>query len=127
MEDQSHSFAARDTADFRSFAVEAFVGRRATCWPFARFDISSSELRVRLPFPWFMTRSLQATAIRAVMVTRRFGDLYWMRFDDAAGNLGDVHVHSPFRRQQIEELRRCGYQVVGDTVGEGPRWHRRHS
>ena len=87
MEDQSHNFAAHESAQIRSFTVEAFVGHRVTGWPFARFDISSSELRVRLSFPWFTTRSQQATAIRAVIVTRRFGDIYWIGFDDANGAL----------------------------------------
>jgi hypothetical protein len=130
MEDQSSNLAARDSAPIRSFAVEAFVGRRVTGWPFARFDISSSELRVRLSFPWFITRSQQATAIRAVIVTRRFGDMYWIHFDDAAGNLGEVHVYPIYRRQQmIDELRRCGYDVVGDTIrgARAPRRRRRHS
>src|SRR5215469_9366711 len=101
MDDQSRNLAADNSRDFRSFAVEAFVGHRATGWPFARFDISSSELRVRLSFPWFTTRSQQATAIRAVTVTRRFGNSYCIRFDDTAGSLGDVHVHALYRRQQM--------------------------
>jgi hypothetical protein len=117
MEGRAHNVVVRDSADFRSFAVEAFAGRRASGWPFSRFDISSSELRVRLSFPWFTTRSQQATAIRAVVVTRRLGDLCCIRFDDAVGNLADVHVHPLYRRQQmIDELRRSGYHVIGDTV-----------
>ena len=116
MGEQSHNVGAPDSARIRSFAVEAFVGHRVTGWPFARFDISISELRVRLSFPWFTTRSQQATAIRAVIVTRRFGNMYWIGFDDAAGRLGDVRVRAVYhRRQMIDELRRCGYHVVGDT------------
>ena len=129
MGDQSHNVAAADSACVRSFAVGAFVGRRVTGWPFARFDISRGELRVRLSFPWFTTRSQQAAAIRAVIVTRRFGNTCWIGFDDA-GRLGDVHVHAIYRRKQmIDELRRCGYHVVGDT-GEGAparRWPWRRS
>jgi len=75
MEGQSHDFVVGDSADFRSFAVEAWAGRRASGWPFSRFDISSRELRVRLSFPWFTTRSQQAAAIQAVQVTRRLGDM----------------------------------------------------
>lgn len=79
MGDQSHNVAGPDSARIRSFAVdiavEAFVGRRVTGWPFARFDISIGELRVRLPLPWFTTRSQQAAAIRAVIVTRRCGNV----------------------------------------------------
>ena len=130
MGDRPHHLAAADSAEIQSFAVEAFVGHRATGWPFARFDISTSALRVRLSFPWFTTRSQKATAIRAVTVTRRFGGTCCVRFDDDAGSLGDVHVHTPFRcKQMIDELRRCGYTVVGDT-DLGPRarrWHRRKS
>ena len=51
MDDQSRNLAADNSRDFRSFAVEAFVGHRASGWPFARFDISSRELRVRRSFP----------------------------------------------------------------------------
>ena len=128
METHSHNVAVRDSTDFRCFVVEAFVGRRVSGWPFSRFDISSRELRVRLSFPWFTTRSQQAVAIRAVVITRRLGDMCCIRFDDAAGNLGDVHVHPLYRRKQmIDELRRCGYHVVGDTPQGASRWHRRHS
>ncbi len=119
MGDQSHDVAVPDSARIRSFAVEAFVGYRITGWPFARFDISISELRVRLSIPWFTTRSQQATAIRAAIVTRRFGNMYWIGFDDAAGTLGDVHVHATYRRKQmIDELRRCGYYVSATRAGE---------
>jgi hypothetical protein len=123
MEDQDHNFAARDSASFRSFAVEAFVGRRASGWPFARFDVSSGELRVRLSFPWFTTRLQQATAVRAVVVTRRFGDMWWIRFDDGGNSLSNVHIRPIYHREQmIDELRRCEYLVVGDTVRAASRW-----
>ena len=127
MEGHSDEFTVRKSVDFRSFAVEAWAGRRACGWPLSRFDISSRELRVRLSFPWFTTRSQQASAIQAVHVTRRLGDMCCIRFDDTRGNLSDVHVHPLHRRQQIfDELRRCGYHVIGDTVGRASRWHRRH-
>ena len=127
VEGQSRNLEVREPSDFRSFAVEAFAGRRASGWPFSRFDISSRELRVRLSFPWFTTRSQQSGAIRAVVVTRRFGDMCCIRFEDALGNLGDVHVHPLYRRRQmIDELRRCGYSVVGDTFRAASRWRRRH-
>ena len=130
MEDQSHNFAAHESARIRSFAVEAFVGHRVTGWPFARFDIIISELRVRLSFPRFTTRSQQGTAIRAVIVTRRLGSMYWIGFDDANGSLRDVRVHPIYCRQQIiDELRRCGRHLVGDTDpgARAPRWHWRRS
>ena len=126
MDDQSRNLAADNSRDFRSFAVEAFVGYRASGWPFARFDISSRELRVRLSFPRFTTRSQPAAAIRAVVVARRFGNRWWLHFDDDGGSLGDVHVYPIYRRQQIiDELHRCGYHVAGDTAQRASRWHRR--
>ena len=48
MDGHSDELAVRDSADFRSFAVEAWADRRAGGWPLSRFDISSRELRVRL-------------------------------------------------------------------------------
>jgi hypothetical protein len=105
MDGHSDELAVRDSADFRSFAVEAWAGRRAGGWPLSRFDISSRELRVRLSFPWFTTRSEQASAIHAVDVTRRLGDMCCIRFDDIRGNLSEVHVHPLYRRQQIIDER----------------------
>jgi len=123
MEEQSQGSVAHHPANFRSFAVEAWAGHRASGWPFSRLDVSSRELRVRLSFPWFATRSQQAEAIRAVMVRRRISGLYCIRFDDAGADLGDVHVHVLYRREEIiDELRRCGYQVVGDTARDSSRW-----
>jgi hypothetical protein len=128
MDDQSRSRTADNSRDFRPFAVEAFVGHRVSGWPFARFDVSSRELRVRLSFPWFTMRSQQAAGIRAVVVARRFGNRWWLRFDDDGGSLRDVHVYPIYRRQQvIDELHRCGYHVVGDTAERASRWHRRQS
>jgi hypothetical protein len=129
MEEHTDSVAASEFVGVRSFRVEAFIGRRVAGWPFSRFDISSSELRVRLSFPWFISRSQQATAIRAVIVKRRL-DRYWIGFDDAAGNLSDARVHPIYRYQQvIGELRRCGYNVVGDTSrgAQASRWRWRSS
>jgi hypothetical protein len=124
MDGHPHDFTLRASADIRSFAVEAFVGRQASGWPFSRPDISSRELRVRLSFPCLTMRSQQAAAIRAVVVKPRLGNMCCIGFDDTVGNLRDVHVHPLYRRQQmIDELRRCGYQVVGDTVRGGSRWH----
>jgi hypothetical protein len=115
MEADSQNIASWDSAACRSFAVEAFVGRRVSGWPFGRFDVSARALRVRLSFPWSAVRSQEAAAIRAVVVARRRGGMRWLRFDDANGYMADVHVHSPFKLEQvIDELRRCGYQVIDD-------------
>jgi len=106
------SVVASRAAASRSFAVEAFVGRKATGWPFARLDVATSELCVRLPFPWFISRRQAATAIDAVILSSRFGRLCCIRFDDGAGSLANVHVHPLLRTQLvIEELRRCGYRL----------------
>jgi hypothetical protein len=119
MDEQSPEPVAHPGANFRSFAVEAWAGHRASGWPFSRFDISSRELRVRLSFPWFASRSQRAGAIRAVVVKRRIGGLSCIRFDDAGGPLADVHVHVLYRRQHvIDELRRSGFQVLDDTVSK---------
>jgi hypothetical protein len=78
---------------------------------------------VRLSFPWFATRSQQATAVRAAVVSRRLGDIPCIRFDDVLGNLADVHVHPLYGTEQIiGELRRCGYQVLDNRAKEVPRW-----
>lgn len=37
----------------RSLLVEAYVGRKAGGWPFARFDVGPAGLRVRVRLPWF--------------------------------------------------------------------------
>jgi hypothetical protein len=113
MEAESHNGASGESDACRSFAVEAFVGRRVSGWPFGRFDVSARELRVRLSFPWFTVWSQEAAAIRAVVVARRRGGICWLQFDDAEGSMADVHVHPPFKLEQIiDELRRCGYQVI---------------
>jgi hypothetical protein len=128
LEDKSRDLAADNSRDFRSFAVEALVGHRVNSWPFARFDISSGELRVRLSFPWFTTRSQQAAATRSVVVPRRFGDRWWLRFDDDGGSLGNVHVYPIYRRQEVvDELHRCGYHVAFDTAQSASRRHGRQS
>jgi hypothetical protein len=82
---------------------------------------------VRLSFPWFTTRSQQAAAVTAVVVSRRLGDMICIRFDDAVGKLADVHVHPLYRIEQIiGELRRCGYQVIDHRAQETSRRRLRH-
>jgi hypothetical protein len=96
------------------------VGRRAAGWPFARIGIGPYGLRVRLGFPWFITRSAAKQNITAVSVsTRRMGAGYCLRFEDSSGRLRDVHVHPPsFRSARVvDELRRCGFAVVDGKSG----------
>lgn len=97
----------------RSFAVEAYVGRRTTGWPFARFDVAPARLRVRLPFPWFVSRPAAQTAIRAVAVSRTWSGICCVRFEDTGQDLADAHVHLPCcAGRVIDHLLRCGYQVI---------------
>jgi hypothetical protein len=51
------------TSSWRSFAVEAHAGRKIAGWPLGRFDVGTDRLRVRLGFPWFLTRSADKDAI----------------------------------------------------------------
>ncbi|HCU93788.1 MAG TPA: hypothetical protein DHU96_14100 [Actinobacteria bacterium] len=106
-------------ASCRSFAVDAFVGRKAGGWPFARFDIGPAGLRVRLPFPWFAARSAAKETITSVSVGRTIGGAYCLRFEDSARHLADVHVHLRLTRQArvIDELRRSGYAVLDRKSG----------
>jgi hypothetical protein len=69
-------------------------------------------VELALRFPGAGVRSHQAAAIRAVVVGRR-GGMCWLRFDDAAGAMADVHVHPTFKLVQIiDELLRCDYQIT---------------
>ena len=114
----------------QSFAVEAYVGRKAGGWPFARFDVGPAGLRVRLTFPWFTARSAARQTITVISVGRSTAR-YCVRFEDSAGALANVHVHLPVRPDRvIEELRRSGYVVTdrnsGATLERLPRprlWH----
>jgi hypothetical protein len=97
----------------RSFAVEAHAGRKIAGWPLGRLCIGADGLRVRLGFPWFVTRSAGKNAITTVRVTRIFPGVWCLRFDDCGQRLADTHVHLPFRRRRIvDELRQCGYAVT---------------
>jgi hypothetical protein len=124
------AFPVPGLAPSRSFAVEAYVGRKAGGWPFARFDIAPAGLRVRLPFPWFTSRSAARQTITVISVGRSIAH-YCVRFEDSAGALADVHVHLPARPNRvIEELHRSGYVVIdrksGTILERLPRprvWH----
>ena len=118
--------ASRDTdagspaaASWLSFAVEAYAGRKIAGWPLGRFDIGAEGLRVRLGFPWFAARSAGQDAITSVSVTRNFGSIWCLRFEDSGQCLADVHVHMPFRAQRIiDELRQRGYAVTDRKTGQ---------
>lgn len=104
---------------WRSFGVEAYAGRKIAGWPLGRLDIAPEGLRVRLLFPWFMTRSAARDMITVVSVTRTVAGVCCVRFEDCGQCLADVHVHLPVRAQRIiNELRRCGYVVVDRKTGE---------
>jgi hypothetical protein len=117
--------AARDApagsppSPWRSFAVEAHAGRRIAGWPLGRFDIGAGQLRVRLGFPWFLTRSADKDAITNVSVARIVASVWCVRFDDSGQRLADAHIHLPVRAQRIiDELRQCGYPVTNRKTGQ---------
>lgn len=104
---------------WRSFAVEAYAGRKIAGWPLGRFDIGPEGLRVRLLFPWFITRSAAKDTITVVSVARTVTGVCCVRFEDSGQCLADVHAHLPVRAQRIiDELRRCGYVVADRRTGE---------
>jgi hypothetical protein len=99
--------------------VEAWAGRKISGWPFGRFDVGRDGLRVRLGFPWFVSRSAGQDTITAVTVSRRFAGIFCLRFEDTSQCLAHVLVGMPVRGQQIvDELRRSGYPVVDRKTGE---------
>jgi hypothetical protein len=101
------------TPPWRSFAVEAHAGRKIAGWPLGRFDIGAQGLRVRLPFPWFITRSAGKDAITVVSVTRTVTGIWCVRFEDSGQRLADAHVHLPMRAQHIiDQLHQSGYTVT---------------
>jgi hypothetical protein len=58
--------------------------------------------------------------ISVVSVGRRLGvpRTYCIRFEDSSGGLESVHVHTPYRIQQIiAELRSNGYRVLDRESG----------
>ena len=76
-------------------------------------------MRVRLLFPWFITRSAGKDTITAVSVARTITGVFCVRFEDSGRCLADVHVHLPARAQRImNELRQCGYAVADRKNGQ---------
>ena len=74
-----------------------------------RFDVGAEGLRVRLGFPWFVTRSAGQDAVTSVLVTRVVTGVWCLRVEDSGQCLADVHVHLPVRAQRIiDQLRQCG-------------------
>ena len=103
----------------RSFRVEAYISSKAGGWPFARFDVGRDFVRVRIPFPWFASRSAAREAVGSISVGMNFAGIYCLRFEGSGSPLADVHVHLVIRpRRVIDELRRCGYVVVDRKSGE---------
>ena len=104
---------------WRSFAVEAYAGRKIAGWPLSRFDIGADRLRVRLGFPWFVTRSAGKNTITVVSAARTVPGIWCLRFDDSGQRLADAHVHLPFRAQRIiDELHQHGYAVTNRKTGQ---------
>jgi hypothetical protein len=106
-------------SSWRSFAVEAHAGKKIAGWPLGRFDIGGEGLRVRLLFPWFITRSVGKDTLTAVSVARTVTGVFCVRFEDSGRRLADVHVHLPVRAQRIiDELRLRGYAVADRKTGQ---------
>jgi hypothetical protein len=112
---------------WRSFAVEAHAGRKIAGWPLGRLDAGPDGLRVRLPFPWFITRSAGKDAITSVTVARTITGACCVRFEGSAQPLAGVHVHLPVRAQRIlDALRHYGYTVTDRKTGQlVARWPKR--
>jgi hypothetical protein len=107
----------RPNRRWRSFAVEAYAGRRIAGWPLGRFDVGAEGLQVRLRFPWFVTRSSGKDATTRVSVARAITGVC-VRFEDSGQRLADVHVHLPVRAQRIiDELRQYGYAITDRKTG----------
>jgi hypothetical protein len=103
----------------RSFAVEAYAGRKIAGWPLGRFDVGADALQVRLRFPWFVSRSAGRDSISCVSVSRSITGVWCVRFEDSGQRLADVHVHLPVRAQRIvDELNRCGFPVTDRKTGQ---------
>jgi hypothetical protein len=102
------------------------AGRKIAVWPLGRFDVGAQCLRVRLRFPWFVTRSAAQDAVTSVSVARVVTGAWCVRFEDSGQRLADVHVHLPVRAQRvIDELRQCGYPVTDRKTGQPvARWPR---
>jgi hypothetical protein len=81
-------------------------------WPFARLDIGQEALRVRLPFPWFTTRTAATGTITAVTVGTAFDGTTRVIFVDSQQALSDVRIAKPSRGDRvIAKLRKNGYDV----------------
>jgi hypothetical protein len=107
-------------AEYRSFAVTASLGMRMGGWPFARFDIGQQALQVRLPFPWFTTRTAARETVTAVTVRTAFDGITRVGFEDSAGALSDVRLALPFRGDRVvAELHRNGYAVRDSRSARG--------
>lgn len=84
-----------------------------------RLDLGADDLQIRLPFPWFVTRSAAKGTITLVTVDRTVVGAWCVRFEDSGQRLADVHVHLPVRAQRIiDELRRHGYAVADRKTGQ---------
>ncbi len=98
-----------------TYKVGARVGHRAAGWPFARFTVTRDELRLTCwPVAWF--RPIIATRESVVGVTVSFKlRAAVLRVAGADDVFAGSVIELPSRADQIvEELRRCGYNVVDE-------------
>jgi hypothetical protein len=97
----------------RTFAVGAYVGRKAAGWPFARLDVSDDRLTVRCwPLPWFRPRTVSKEEIAAVEVGKNTV-IDHLSFQVEGGAFEKVSIDLPVRpKRVIRELKARGYVVV---------------
>ena len=97
----------------RSFAVGAYVGRKAAGWPFARLDVADDSITVRCwPLPWFGPRMVNKRAIIEISLKKNTV-LDHLKFIDSENSFARVSVDLPIRpKRVISELRARGYPVV---------------
>jgi len=109
----------------RSFAVGAYVGRKAAGFPFARLDVADDSITVRCwPLPWFGAHTVSKNAILEISLQKNLV-LDHLKFIDSDECFARVSVDLPIRpKRVISELKARGYRwsIVGP-----PRFFRRAS
>ena len=99
--------------EVRSFAVGAYVGRKAASWPFARLDVADDSITVRCwPLPWFGAHTARKNTILEISLQKNLV-LDHLKFQDSEKSLAGVSVDLPIRpKRVISELKARGYPVT---------------
>jgi hypothetical protein len=97
----------------RSFAVGAYVGRKAAGWPFGRLDVADDNITVRCwPLPWFGPQTMSKETIIEISLEKSL-TLDHLKFVDSENSFTKVSVDLPVRsKRAISELKARGYPVV---------------